>query len=240
MNDAPVVLRGARRGLAWIIASALRGLHLTVRTRWLGSARIADLHARRAAVGIAVWHGRAVLLAPSRGGYGAVFGGRPRAVLVSASGDGAWASAILGDLGYEVVRGSSSRSAVSGLRALRRALTAGRSPILTVDGPRGPAGTVAPGIVAVAPRDGLWIVPLASAPRRGIRLGSWDRQWIPAPFTTVVSLVGRPIHLDPRTEDREACRARLQERLRSLHRTAERLARGPSPEVRAALAEAPA
>ena len=195
MSDAPVVLRGARRRLAGGVAGVLRMVHRTLRPRWLGADRIGPLHARGEPVAIAVLHGRAALLAPARSGYPFVFGGRPRAVLVSASADGAWASAVLEDLGYEVVRGSSSRSAVSGLRALRRALTAGRSPILTVDGPRGPAGSVAPGIVAVAPPEGLWIVPLAASARRGIRLRSWDRHWLPVPFTRVVGLVGRPDHI---------------------------------------------
>ncbi len=207
------------------LALGLRLLERTLRTRWVGVARLAEVHRTGAPTAVAVLHGRAVLLAPARSGYRAVFGGRPRAALVSSSADGAWASAILQELGYEVVRGSSSRSAVSGLRALRRALTAGRSPVITVDGPRGPAGVVAPGIVAVAPREGIWIIPLASACRRGLRLRSWDRLWIPAPFTRVVSLVGRPVFLDPASGDREASRIELQARLRSLHRAAERLAR---------------
>lgn len=222
----PATLRGARRALARALAGGLRLLHRTLRTRWLGGHRVADLHARGEAVAIALWHGRAVLLAPSAPGIPIVFGGKPRSVLVSSSDDGAWATALLQDLGYEVVRGSSSRSAVVGLRSLRRSVAQGRSPVLTVDGPRGPSGVVAPGIVALAPPEGLWIVPLASAARGGWRLRSWDRLWIPRPFTTVVSLVGRPIRLRHRPEDREAVRAHLERRLQSLHRTAERVASG--------------
>jgi lysophospholipid acyltransferase (LPLAT)-like uncharacterized protein len=221
--SAPIQLSGLRRVAARMITWTLRALHATLRDRWVGADRLAVLHADAEPLAVALWHGRSILLAPSRSGEPIVFAGRCRVVLVSRSADGAWAAAVLTDLGFEVVRGSSSAGAVGGLRALRRALTVGSVPVLTVDGPRGPAGSVAPGIVAVAPPSGLWLIPVASAARSGWRLRSWDRLWIPRPFTTVIHLVGQPVHVAGDAAAREVARSSLEARLRSLHRTADRL-----------------
>ncbi len=103
--------------------------------------------------------------------------------MVSASRDGEHLVAVLAHLGFRAVRGSSSRGGVRALLGARRALAEGERVIVAVDGPRGPVGSVAPGVVALA-RTAPVIVATAQA--RGLRLPTWDHALIPWPFSRVV------------------------------------------------------
>jgi lysophospholipid acyltransferase (LPLAT)-like uncharacterized protein len=114
------------------------------------------------------------------------------ATMVSHSGDGDLAAALLRGLGYRTARGSSSTGAVAGFRSLVR--MAREHPVagLTVDGPRGPAWQVQDGVVALARSTALPIVPMvATGP--GIRWPSWDRIRIPWPGAKCSVRVGRAI-----------------------------------------------
>ena len=97
-----------------------------------------------------------------------------------------------------VVRGSTSRGAIRGLRALQRAATRdGRSPVMIPDGPCGPRRRAKPGTVLLARMCQLPIVPMAFASDRSWHLGSWDRMTIPKPFARVHLAIGEP-HRVPR------------------------------------------
>ncbi len=120
---------------------------------------------------------------------------RPTAVMVSLSKDGALQARALGLLGFDVVRGSSSRDGARGLAALVRRVRSGAcDAAFAVDGPRGPYGTVKAGAAFVAARTGAWLVPMGSAIRRGkVFARAWDRFALPWPFTTVAVVLGAPI-----------------------------------------------
>jgi lysophospholipid acyltransferase (LPLAT)-like uncharacterized protein len=104
--------------------------------------------------------------------------------LASLSADGGRAAAVLGALGYTIIRGSTSRGGLLALRAAERLLASGGRPAIPVDGPRGPAGVPGPGAEALATRAGVPIV-LGVVAARGLRLRSWDRFLIPYPFAQV-------------------------------------------------------
>lgn len=130
----------------------------------------------------AIWH-ESILPAVS------LFRDRGFVTLASLSRDGELAAHALGDLGL-VARGSSSRGGVAGLRRLLEAAAAGRSIVLTPDGPRGPRRSVGPGIVRLAAATGYPIVPVGFAATAAVRLGSWDRGLLPCPGATVYVSVG--------------------------------------------------
>jgi lysophospholipid acyltransferase (LPLAT)-like uncharacterized protein len=119
---------------------------------------------------------------------------RRTAVLVSLSRDGALQARALRILGFEVVRGSSSRGGARGLAALvRLARTRNHDVAFAVDGPRGPLGSVKPGAAFVAARAGAKLVPMGSAVRWGkVFHRAWDRFALPAPFSTVAVVLGPP------------------------------------------------
>lgn len=120
---------------------------------------------------------------------------RPTVAMVSLSRDGWMQSALLRMNGIEVVRGSTSKRAVGGLRATMRHLGSGRfDAAFAVDGPRGPYGSVQPGAARAALSTGGVIVPVGSyAPRGWTLRRAWDKLRIPWPFSRVVVRLGAPV-----------------------------------------------
>ena len=70
--------------------------------------------------------------------------------LVSWSKDGEILSRVLHHLGYEPIRGSSSRGGREALEEASKLLSQGHSVGFTIDGPRGPIGVAKPGAVRLA------------------------------------------------------------------------------------------
>lgn len=103
-------------------------------------------------------------------------------VIVSRSRDGQLATDALARLGVGAIRGSTSGGGASALRAGVRHLRAGGRVAVLVDGPRGPRHEPAPGAAALAALAGVPIVCTRALSARCLRLRSWDRFEIPAPF----------------------------------------------------------
>lgn len=131
--------------------------------------------------------------------------GRRHVVMVSRSRDGEPVARLCAHLGHSVARGSSRRHDVDkGGRAAKdemiAALRGGLSGALTVDGPRGPAGIVKPGIIDMARATGLPIIPYATVPARYWTLSSWDALRIPKPFTRIEVRYGPPMFIPQDTD----------------------------------------
>ena len=113
---------------------------------------------------------------------------------VSRSRDGNYGAALFRHVGLKPVRGSSSQGGMRALRALLRELEDGNAAAVTLDGPRGPRYEVQPGVVLLARKSGVPIVPVSlNAPHRW-QLRSWDQTQIPKPFSRVELRVGAPVH----------------------------------------------
>jgi len=153
----------------------------------------------------AFWHARLLPLVWTHRGRGIM-------VLVSRHRDGELITRIIERLGFATARGSSTRGGEEGLMDMLRRAQEDRLLAITPDGPRGPAGALKPGIVYLASRSGVPIVPIATASRRCWKLRSWDRFRIPLPFTRVVVAYGAPIPVPPGLEGDalESWRVRVQ------------------------------
>lgn len=157
-------------------------------------------------------------------------------VLASLSRDGALQARVLASLGFEVVRGSSSRGGDAGLVALVRAVKRGAAAAIAVDGPRGPRGVVKPGALFVARATRGVVVPVACAASRCLRLRrSWDHFAIPAPWSRVAIVRGAPVDVAAARgapgeggEGLEPARLALEQELARLTDQAERVLRGGS------------
>lgn len=178
----PLVARIAQR-LATLLAR-------TWRFRVTNGAYLAELRRRGLPVIFTLWHNRIMPLLYFHRGEGIV-------LLVSRHRDGGHLTALAERWGYGAVRGSSQRGGDVGLLGVVRALSGGTDVAITPDGPRGPAGTVKPGVVAAAQHAGAAILPIAARPRRAWRLRSWDRFMIPKPFTRIDVVYGAPILIPP-------------------------------------------
>lgn len=107
------------------------------------------------------------------------------AILISEHRDGEMIARVAASLGFQTVRGSTSRGAARALVGLGRALASGHDVAITPDGPRGPAGSFAPGALVVAQRARVPVVAVAARASRAWRLGTWDQFLIPKPFARV-------------------------------------------------------
>src|SRR5262249_26589465 len=81
--------------------------------------------------------------------------------------------------------------------AVRQMMRFGREAHLAItpDGPRGPRRKVQQGLVYLAARTGLAIVPIGIAYSKSWRMGSWDRFALPKPWSLAVCITGEPIEV---------------------------------------------
>ncbi len=114
-------------------------------------------------------------------------------ILISQSLDGELIARTLGLLGFHSVRGSSSRGGAAGLLALGSVLGKGEAVIFTADGPRGPIYKTKIGPVKLAQMTGEPIGSFYLLPEKKWALNSWDRFFIPWPFSRVIVSWARPI-----------------------------------------------
>lgn len=114
--------------------------------------------------------------------------------LVSQSKDGELIARICRAFGMECVRGSSSRGGAQALLEFKSLLEKGERIAFTPDGPRGPLREIQPGVLFMAQKSGVPIVPVSCGPqKRWIFKKSWDEFIIPKPFNTISILYGEPI-----------------------------------------------
>ena len=158
---------------------------------------------------LCLWHNR--LLGGTLGHY-RVYPRRevPLSVLTSASKDGGWLAAFMKRFRMGAIRGSSSRRGIAALLELARYLRTGGDVAITPDGPRGPNYHIAPGVIFLAQREEVGIVPMEIQMTRYWRIGKrWEALWIPKPFSTITVRYHAPLILSPDKEALEAETARL-------------------------------
>src|SRR6201999_836677 len=107
-------------------------------------------------------------------------------ILISRSFDGELIARTLGLLGFDSVRGSSSRGGAAGLLALQQVLESGLPVVFTADGPRGPIYQTKMGPVKLAQMTQQPIGSFYLLPQWAWTMNSWDRFLIPKPFSRVI------------------------------------------------------
>lgn len=117
--------------------------------------------------------------------------------LASLSRDGSYIAEVLKNLGWKLVRGSSSRGASRSLLKLYKKLKKGESAAITPDGPTGPRHQVKPGIIFLQKKAGSLIVPVGVDARWKKNFGSWDQFLLPLPFSKTALVFGKPFRFDP-------------------------------------------
>jgi hypothetical protein len=198
--------------LAWIVSVAARVLVRTLRVRFVGPPPSSLPHP----CVYTFLHGRQVPLLRFP---------RPRtAVVASLSRDGRLQAGVMRRFGFDVLDGSSSRGGLRALAASIERLRAGEDLAVAVDGPRGPCGVVKPGVVYLASRAGVPIVPLSAACASAWYFRrSWDGFLLPKPFSRVVVAAGSLLTLPENVplEELERPRAELERTLGRLATEAE-------------------
>lgn len=114
--------------------------------------------------------------------------------LISPSVDGEAPAMVARRLGAHVIRGSASHTGARALRDFYVALAKEQiSPLITPDGPHGPAFVVKSGALLLSQLSGKPVVPIAYAANRAWVLRTWDRFVLPLPFARIVIAVGEPL-----------------------------------------------
>ena len=198
-----------RRLLCWAIHHYIRLVYATNRWQVEGAERPRELQRQGRAFILAFWHGR-LLLIPMAWQKQA-----PMHMLISAHRDGRIIADAVSYFGVQSIAGSTRRGGSAALRAMLRRLRQGDCVGVTPDGPRGPAMQASPGIVDLARRAGVPILPVTYATSRRRLLASWDRFHLALPFGRGVVLWGEPFEV-PADRDAESARRLLEARMNAM------------------------
>jgi len=201
-----------RRNLLSYLASLLiRLLGSTWRVEWRGAEHLERARRLSGQVIFSFWHGRLLVLSYTHRS-------RDIQVLASEHPDGDLMGRTIRWLGFGHLKGSSTRGGARALRDLSRVLREGLDVGLTVDGPRGPRGSVQQGAIELSRMTGSAVLPLSDSSRPRKIFRSWDAFQLPLPFSKVVVSYGEPFVVPPDAGEgeRERFRVLLEERLDGL------------------------
>lgn len=132
---------------------------------------------------VVTYHGNALaMLAASRR---VVLHGKRICVMSSPSRDGRLMEKVVRAFGLTVVKGSSASRSIAVGHALAREVLNGAIGLITIDGPRGPRCVPKPGFLAIARAAGARVHLLALGTTRARTFRTWDRMYLPRPFSRV-------------------------------------------------------
>lgn len=124
-------------------------------------------------------------------------------IMISKSTDGDIASRIAEAADVFPVRGSSSRNGGPALKEMIARLNRGCLAIHVLDGPRGPAGIVKGGAIAIASGADAAIAPGFVTADRAWYARSWDKYMVPKPFARVTVTFCPLMKLKPIKDDHD-------------------------------------
>ena len=191
-------------------------------TLWLRTCRVIEFGREIEARYLSANPGKGLLYASwHRGLLFVVYWYRNRNVvsIASASEDGELAAQAARRFGWITARGSSSRGGRKAFREMEGYVNKGYKGGLVADAPRGPRFVSKLGIIYLAKRTGIPIIPVIWSADRYWKLNSWDRMIIPKPFARIVALFDDDYLQVPGDASRQDCedyRQQLDDRLNRL------------------------
>jgi lysophospholipid acyltransferase (LPLAT)-like uncharacterized protein len=207
-----------RRLACWAIHWYIRFVYATNRWSVEGAERPRRLSREGRTFIVAFWHGR-LLMMPLAWHQLAPFH-----MLISAHPDGRIIAGAMTYFGIETIAGSTRRGGSAAFRTMLKRLKDGGCVGITPDGPHGPAMNASLGIVNIARRARVPILPLTYATSRRRVLATWDRFHFALPFGRGVYLWGEPIEIAADLDEAgvEHARRLVETRMVDMVREAER------------------
>jgi lysophospholipid acyltransferase (LPLAT)-like uncharacterized protein len=117
-------------------------------------------------------------------------------MLLSRHRDAEVLARVAGHMGFDCVRGSTTRGATAALMEMQRQGKQSHLAI-TPDGPQGPRRQMAQGAIYLASKSGMPIVPMGFGMSFPKRAKSWDQFAMPRPFSRVRCVIGNPTYIPP-------------------------------------------
>jgi lysophospholipid acyltransferase (LPLAT)-like uncharacterized protein len=197
--------------LSYTAIFLLRVILLTCRVRYINKQHVDTFLLGEKKVVITTWHRCAIYFLLK-------YGSLHPMVLFSSSRDGDLLADFAQKVGVIAARGSSTRGGREGSERLIDFLTSGGGVVATVaDGPQGPALRAKPGLVRIAQKSGVHLMPLIwSATRVWMFKRAWDRTIIPKPFSKIVISASEP-YLIPKAAEGEKFDAYVKDMERTLN-----------------------
>jgi lysophospholipid acyltransferase (LPLAT)-like uncharacterized protein len=182
--------------IGWAGELLINFLFLFSRIHTLGYEPVAELIKTRRLI-FACWHSRLLLLCYRYKKLGA-------SILVSNSADGEIVAQVIQRQGHSAVRGSTGKGGLRALIQQSKDMRINHRPgVVTPDGPQGPRHRVQQGVILLAQKTKVPILPITYSSKRRKVFNSWDRFVLPFPWSKGVIIYGRPIHV-PAHADPEA------------------------------------
>jgi len=212
--------------ISFAVGSYVRFVDRTTRWNYVGVEHAAPLLDGPDGFLVALWHQRLMMAALLRRRTGKrVF------MLVSSHRDGEIMANAIKGYGVEFIRGSAAnprkkdkeKGGASAIAETVSAIAAGHVVCVTPDGPRGPSRKAQAGLIKLAQMSGAAILPSTNALSHGWRLKTWDRFFLPAPFSRGCFAVTAPIIVpkDATPDMVEAARLRLETALNEVSAVAD-------------------
>ncbi len=120
-------------------------------------------------------------------------------IMISASRDGDFVSAVVSRMGWIPVRGSSSRRGREALKEMIEVVKRYRVGAHIVDGPQGPPRVIKAGLITLARQTGAAIYPGYISYENPYVFQSWDRFMVAKPFSRILVRFGPPEHVPQET-----------------------------------------
>ncbi|NVM01289.1 MAG: tetraacyldisaccharide 4'-kinase [Candidatus Helarchaeota archaeon] len=168
-------------------------MKVTIRFELLGTNYLNTIIERREGCIPVFWHGEMMIpmmYHTDKGFY----------VLVSRHRDGEIIARILKGLGYNLIRGSSTKGGKKVFLEMVSLLRVNNVVAVTPDGPRGPYRKFKIGAVSLAQKSGCPIIPIFICAKNRKVLKSWDKFIIVKPFSKCVISYGEPIYIEENLE----------------------------------------
>ncbi len=202
--------------VAHLCSGLIRLVGLTSKINYIRPEILEDFLFQKKPFILAFWHNRQFFLAYPKAHHGI-------SVLVSQSKDGEYIARAVKNLGINSIRGSSSRGGVKALTDMMRILRKGGKLAITPDGPRGPIFEVQPGVIHIAQKTGVAIIPACCSYARKKIFKSWDLYQVPSPFNKIFVSYGTPLYFS-KEETFETASQRIKKALDELTQQTDLLA----------------
>jgi lysophospholipid acyltransferase (LPLAT)-like uncharacterized protein len=180
--------------LSKLIYYLVQFFHITYRYRYIGCENLSVARELGQSKGylLGIWHQNLFhgILAQI---------GKPYVVIVSKSKDAEPVANLCSRMGNVVARGSSrskdgrDKGGKQAKDEMIEVLKTGVPGAVTIDGPKGPAKEVKPGIIDMAKKSGTPLIPYVPIPERYWTFNSWDKFRLAKPFTKVIIYYGEPL-----------------------------------------------
>ncbi|HPK53434.1 MAG TPA: lysophospholipid acyltransferase family protein [Smithellaceae bacterium] len=147
----------------------------------------------------AIWHQRIITAI----GYAKSFAVYRPAVMISGSRDGDLIASVFSRMNFRPVRGSSSRHGKKALMAMVDYLQGNNFAVHVLDGPKGPKGVIKPGLIIMAEKSGVPVMPVYLSVTKAWVLRSWDNCLVPKPFSKIVIRWDKPMDVPREMTEQE-------------------------------------